>query len=228
MRQLGAIILQLLNLRFDKIGSLFEEDGEYRVGDCLSPALIWHERDSWEDDISRGPYQYTHEYLESLVSAFLIHITKLPLEKHVFFAPIPEAREYKTYSSYRYAVDRWNDFVTVSSKIDSSKNRLDYYTAGHFLRKMIPVISQFSGTLDDLDGYPLCHPDLSSSNIFVNEDFTITCIIDWEFCSTVPIPALLMTPSLPHPRDEIDTTLANAFRVGIDLDPIFWDSTRRL
>ena len=46
-----------------------------------------------------------------------------------------------------------------------------------------------------------------------------------------------MTPSLPHPRDEIDTTLADAFRVGfshdfgrkegIDLDPVLWDSTRR-
>lgn len=94
---------------------------------------------------------------------------------------------------------------------------------------MIPIISQqFSGTLDDLYGYPLCHPDLSSSNIFVNEDFTITCIIDWGLCSTVPIPALLMIPNLPHPRNEIDITLATAFRVGIDLDPILWDSTRRM
>lgn len=51
MKQLGVISSQLLNLRFDKIGSLFEEDGEYRIKTCLSPPLIWHERDSLDDDV---------------------------------------------------------------------------------------------------------------------------------------------------------------------------------
>jgi hypothetical protein len=88
-----------------------------------------------------------------------------------------------------------------------------------------------------MDGYPLGHPDLSTSNIFVDDDFNITCIIDWAFSSTVPISTLLMTPSLPHPRDEVDTTLVPSFRVSfidnffqgkdIKLDSEFWDSTRR-
>lgn len=238
MIQLGPIIKQLLDLRFDKIGSLFEKDGKYYIGDCLSPALIWHDRDSLGDEILRGPFQHTHQYLESQISAFLLHVKELPLEPHVFFAPIPELGEYPTYASYRSAVDRWNDFATVGSKVDSSKNRSDYSIAGYILQKIVPVMSQkLPGTLGDLDGYPLCHPDLSSSNIFVDEDLNITGIIDWECCSTVPIPTLLTTPNLPHPRDEIDTKLADIFKTslsvhfggegGMGLDPAVWNSARR-
>jgi hypothetical protein len=238
MWQLGDIISQLLKLRFQKIGSLFEENGQYVVRKCLSPALIWHERDSLDDDVPRGPFQHDHEYHEALLSAFLLHVKELPLEQHIFFAPIPELKEFETFLSHRSAVSRWNDFVTVGSKIDSSKNRLDYCTAGYFLQKMIPSISQRSfTTLGDLNGNPLGHPDLSTSNIFVDDDFNITCIIDWAFSSTVPISTLLTTPSLPHPRDKVDNTLVPTFRASfthhffqgkdIKLDPEFWESTRR-
>jgi hypothetical protein len=127
----------------------------------------------------------------------------------------------------------------VGSKIDGSKNRLDYCIVGHFLRQMIPLITQqtFAISGDFENGYPLYHPDLSTSNIFVDSDFNITCVTDWEFSSTVPISTLLVKPSLPHPRDEVDTTLVPTFRASfthhflqgkdIKLNPEFWDSTRR-
>ncbi|TVY13106.1 hypothetical protein LARI1_G008763 [Lachnellula arida] len=221
MKQLGVIYSQLLNLRFDKIGSLFEEDGEYRIKKCLLPALVWHERDSLDDDVPRGPFQHTHDYYESQLSAFLLHVKELPLEQHAFFAPIPELREFETLLSYQ------------------SANRLDYCVAGHLLRQMIPFITPqpfaISGNFEN--GYPLSHPDISTSNIFVDSDFNITCVIDWAFSSTVPISTLLVTPSLPHPRDEVDTTLVPTFRASftrhflrgkdIKLNPEFWDSTRR-
>ncbi|KAF8851886.1 hypothetical protein BDZ45DRAFT_131931 [Acephala macrosclerotiorum] len=239
LTQLGTITSQLLNLRFDKIGSLFEEDGEYRVEECLSPALIWHRRDSLGGDVARGPFQRDHEYYDSLVSAFLLHVKELPLEQHAFFAPIPELKKFETFPSYRSAVSRWNDFVTVGSKIDNSKNRLDYCIAGHFLRKMIPAIDrQLFATLGNFEtGFPLYHPDLSMGNIFVDDDFNITCIIDWAFSSTVPISTLFMTPGLPHPRDQINATLASTFRASfphpffqghdIKIGPEFWKSTRQ-
>jgi hypothetical protein len=237
--QLGTVTSQLLNLRFDKIGSLFEEDGEYRVKECLSPALIWHQRDSLGDDVARGPFQHDLDYYQSLLSAFLLHAKELPLEQHAFFAPIPELKELETFLAHRSAVSRWNDFVALGSKIDSSKNRLDYCIPGHFLQKMIPEIGpQSFTTLETLgSGFPLWHPDLSTSNISVDNEFNITCIIDWAFSSTVPISTLLMTPSLPHPRDEVDPTLVPTFRASfthqffegkaVKLDPEFWDSTRR-
>ncbi len=240
MRQLGAITSQLSNLRFDKIGSLFEEAGEYNIKKCLSPALILHDRDTLGDDILRGPFQRDCHYYESLLSAFLLHVKELPIEQHAFFAPIPVPEEFETFPSYRSATDRWNDFVTIGSKIDSSKNRLDYCIAGHFIRKMIPSISHKSfATLGDLKhGFPLCHPDLSTSNIFVDDKFNITCIIDWAFSSTVPISTLLMTPGLPHPRDEVDTKLVSNFRAGfihhffqgkdVKLHPEFWVNSRNV
>ena len=240
MMQLGKITSQLSGLRFDKIGSLVEEGGIYSLKECLSPALILHNRDTLGDEIPRGPFEHDCEYYESLLSAFILHIEDLPLEQHAFFAPIPVPEEFKTFESYRSATDRWNDFVTVGSKIDSAKNRLDYSIAGHFLQEMIPSICHKSfvtpGSL--MDGFPLHHPDLSTSNIFVDHEFNITCIIDWAFSSAVPMSTLLITPGLPHPRDQLDTSLISAFRAGfvqhsygekgMTLDPEFWDNTRRV
>jgi hypothetical protein len=78
---------------------------------------------------------------------------------------------------------------------------------------MIATIGpQSYATLGNLEnGFPLWHPDLSMSNTFVDDDFNI---IDWAFSSTVPISTLLMTPSLPHPRDDIDMILVPTFRAS--------------
>ncbi|KFY41658.1 hypothetical protein V494_02856 [Pseudogymnoascus sp. VKM F-4513 (FW-928)] len=230
MRQLGAITAQLYNLRFNSLGSLSEEHGEYRVAKCLSPQLIWHERDSLT--IPRGPFQQDYEYYESLLEAFLLHIKELPLRQHAFFAPIPELSQFQDLLSYQAAVGRWNDFVAIGSKIDNSRNRTDYCVAGHFLREMIPLICAPSSASS---GFPLCHPDLSTSNIFVDHDFNITCIIDWAFASTVPISTLLATPGLPHPRDEVGPALASIFQDSFtrsifpgsdgELNSSLWDSS---
>jgi hypothetical protein len=77
--QLAHIVLQLSRLRFDKIGSLFQDDkGNYIVGECLSQSLTWQYRDSLED-INRGPFDSERAYLESLVSAFIRHAKELPV-----------------------------------------------------------------------------------------------------------------------------------------------------
>jgi hypothetical protein len=239
MRQLGGIASQLLNLRFNKIGSLFEEAGEYRVGKCFSPAFIFHDRDTLGDDIQRGPFEHDNDYYETLLSVFLLHVQELRLQHNVFFAPVPMLKDFKTSLSRRSASCRWEDFVHVGAKIDSGKNRLDYCTAGQFLRRMIPFIGgeSFAALASSGDGFPLYHPDLSTSNIFVDGDLNITCIIDWAFASTVPIATSLMTPGLPHPRDDTDLVLDSAFRSGfIDhhfhgkdtkLTPELWEHARR-
>jgi hypothetical protein len=140
--------------------------------------LIWHEQDSL-DDVPRGPFQHDCHYYEALLLAFLLHVKELPLEQHAFFAPIPEPKEFETFISYQSVVSRWNDFVTVGSKIDSGKNRLDYCIAEYFLQSMIPSIRQKpSATWGDIGGFPISYPDFSLDNIFVNDDFNIACIID--------------------------------------------------
>lgn len=214
MKQLGAIVSQLSYLRHDKIGSLFEEEGHYRVKACLSPGYLLHQRDTIRG-IYRGPFHREQDYYKSLLSIFRLHIQHLPMEHHVFFAPVPLPQEYRSYASYLSATDRWNDFVIVGSKIDSGKNRSHYFIASQLLEGMIPYFDQCEAQKNGFeDGFALRHSDLSINNIFVDEDCNITCIIDWAFASSVPISELLTTPGLPHPRDRLEPSHVAAFRAG--------------
>ncbi|KFY07719.1 hypothetical protein V492_06875 [Pseudogymnoascus sp. VKM F-4246] len=226
MRQLGGIASQLLNLRFNKLGSLFEEAGEYRVGKCLSPSFIFHDRETLGDDIERGPFEDDDEYYQALISVFLRHAQELRIQHNVFFAPIPILDDFETSQSMRNAARRWNDFVKIGHKIDSGQNRLDYCTAGHFLQQMIPFLrgETFGALTKPVDGFPLCHPDLSASNIFVDSDLNITCIIDWAFASTVPVSTALVTPGLPHPGDGTEPNLYLAFKSGFIADRLLDES----
>lgn len=214
MKQLGVIASQLSYLRLDKIGSLFEEEDHYSVKECLSPGHLFHQRDTILG-IHRGPFYQEQDYYKSLVSIFRRHIQHLPMEHHVFFAPVPVPQEYHTYASYLAATDRWNDFVTIGSKIDSGENRLHYFIASQFLEGIIPYLSQNESQNNEFEhGFPIRHPDLSTNNIFVDDDCNITCIIDWAFASSVPLGELLATPGLPHPRDRPEPSLVAAFRAG--------------
>ncbi|KFY37547.1 hypothetical protein V494_04712 [Pseudogymnoascus sp. VKM F-4513 (FW-928)] len=238
MRQLGGVASQLLNLRFDKLGSLFEEAGEYRVGKCLSPSFIFHDRETLGDDIERGPFEDDDEYYQALISVFLRHAQELRIQHNVFFAPIPILDDFETSQSMRNAVTRWNDFIKIGHKIDNGQNRLDYCTVGHFLQQMIPFLrgETFGALTKPVDGFPLCHPDLSASNIFVDSDLNITCIIDLAFASTVPVSTSLVTPGLPHPGDGTEPNLDLAFKSGFIADRLLdesklefshWECTRR-
>lgn len=220
MKQIGGIIFQLSRLRFDHIGSLFEEGRTYRIKSALAPTFCLHGRDGFREDISRGPFTHEREYYESLVSAFLLHVEHLPLEHHIFLAPVPIPDEYNKYDDYLSATDRWNDFVTVGSKIDSGKNRLHYVILARLLQDIIPsLVDESYLNLTSVGAkYPLCHPDLSVNNIFIDDDCNITCIIDWAFSTSVPFSALLVTPGLPHPRDEMTPSLIRAFRNGFEED----------
>ncbi|KAK3169308.1 hypothetical protein OEA41_008691 [Lepraria neglecta] len=220
MKQIGGITSQLSRLRFDRIGSLFEESRTYQIKSALSPAFCLYNRDEFRQEMNRGPFAHEREYYESLVSAFLLHVEYLPLEHHIFLAPVPIPDEYNRYADYLSATDRWNDFVTVGSKIDSGKNRLNYVIIGRLLQDIIPSLVEESTLTPTGVGaeYPLCHPDLSVNNIFIDNECNITCIIDWAFSTSVPFSALLVTPGLPHPRDEMAPSLTEAFRSGFEED----------
>lgn len=207
MEQLGSIMAELSNHRFAKIGSLFKGGGgDYIVGECLSPSLTWQERDSL--DLDRGPFHQEHDYLVSLISAFTSHARELPFAPHIFYAPVPDDRHYKTTDSYRMASRRWNDFVAIGQKIDHSKNRLLYCIAGQLLVEMIPHLSSGDSS------FTLSHPDLHVGNIFVDDDLNITCIIDWSSASTGPIAELLTTPGLGGSIRPPSESLTAAFRSG--------------
>ncbi|PYI11874.1 RNase H domain-containing protein [Aspergillus sclerotiicarbonarius CBS 121057] len=212
--QLGEMIYKLSQLRFNKIGSLFEQDGIFRVDECLSRGHILHDRYSLED-VPRGPFTSEVQFFDSLIAALNQHAEVLPLSHHCFVAPIPPRGDYESIEQYHRACDLWNDFVTVGNKIDSSDNRLDYIVAANALQEFI---STWRSRLpqSDSQSFPLYHPDLSVNNIYVDDDYNITCIIDWAFSSTVPEAMAPSPPALPQSRNELDQSLAVAFTSGFD------------
>ncbi|KAK7403933.1 hypothetical protein QQX98_010303 [Neonectria punicea] len=227
MRQLGAIMSYLSEIHFDKIGSLFEDsDGNYSVGECLSPSLLWQHRDELEG-IDRGPFHQESQYFHSLISAFIAHAKELPLTPHSFFAPIPDPFEYPHWTSYRQAVERWRTFCSVDDKVEGSKNRLSFCIAGQFLYEMIPRLTSTNGN------FVLSHPDLHLGNIFVDEDFNITSIIDWGSASSSPMIELLATPGLSGSLSPPKESLAAAFRSGFCqrgqiFEPEQWGKAERM
>lgn len=228
MRQLGVIMSELTQLPMDQIGSLFEDDqGNFYTGECLSPSLLWQSRDSLETIIDRGPFSGEEQYLESLISTYKAHAHELFMNPHAFFAPLPDSLEYPTWDSYRFAAFRWNDYVAVGNKVESSKNRLAYCIAGQFLRNMIPHLSTAHR------GYTLSHPDLHLGNIFVDDNLNITCIIDWGSTTSGPITELLATPGLPSSTFPPPKSQVDAFRLGLNqgceaISPDDWKKSERI
>lgn len=224
MCQIGMIASQLLSLRFDKLGSIFEVAGKYEVRRCLSPGLIFHDRHTLGNDIPSGPFHHESEYYNALLTAFEAHIDGLRIQHSVFFAPVPTKIEFETRASWEAALERWEDLVAVGEKINSARNCLDYHIVKHLLQEMISSICAESS-----DGFPLCHQDLRTGNIFVDDDFNVTCVIDWTFTSTVPVTTLLATPSFPNPRDHHDITLDTAFQecFAHEFQPDIWEKAQK-
>ncbi len=52
---------------------------------------------------------------------------------------------------------------------------------------------------------------LQVDNIFVDEEFNITCIIDWAFCFSMSLSILLTVPDLSQSQYEVDVSLLPAF-----------------
>ncbi|KAE8330985.1 hypothetical protein BDV39DRAFT_212421 [Aspergillus sergii] len=190
--QLGSIAFKLSQLRLESIRSLIEQNGSFRVGESLSRDHILHERYSL-DNVPRGPFSSETQFYDSLIEVLIQHAEPLPLSHHCFVAPVPRRELYDFSGLYNKACDLWNDFVMVGCKIDSSDNRLDYIIAAEALRDMVPRWLQYIPKLDS-NSFPLCHSDLSVNNIYIDNNYDITCIIDWAFCSSVP-EAMALIPS---------------------------------
>lgn len=236
MSQLGKISASLSNLRSNQLGSLVLSDKGYEVGKCLYPGFIWHGRDEFDEtEIQRGPFDDVQTFYRALISAFLAHIKELQMEFHMLRAPVPNQQEYEDLNDYHVAVNRWNGYVMLGSKIEDNKNRPDYILAGIALLDLVPLLAEKDNQFK-CSGFPLYHPDLSLGNIFVDDQLNIACIIDWGFASFIPQSMFFICPGLPQSRHGIDPGLeppfaqgfieGHGFDVQTDLDfsnsSIFW------
>ena len=99
-------------------------------------------------------------------------------------------------------------------EINSSHNRIDFVIADETFFVMITKWTHdLSDNLlrNDQRRFVIHHSDLSVNNIFVDEEFNITCIIDWAFCSTVSLFILLTAPDLSQSRHELNESLLSMF-----------------
>jgi Phosphotransferase enzyme family len=63
MKQWGAYSMELLNLKFDSIGSIFQtQDGSYEVKQLFAPQNLSHKAEN-DERINRGPFKSTVDYL---------------------------------------------------------------------------------------------------------------------------------------------------------------------
>ncbi|KAM3468169.1 hypothetical protein MY5147_008198 [Beauveria neobassiana] len=212
LRQLGKISFDLSNLRFDKIGSLWKKDDSFGVGEIRAPAFVTQDRYALSMETQRGPFSTEQDYYKALMDALFGHVQDLYMSNHFFRGPAPDPADYPDADNYDLVLDRWNDFMAVGDKIDSSENRIQYHTAGKIIQDIIP---QFSVPEDD-SGFPLGHAKLSSKNVFVDINGNITCIVNWQYSSTMPLGQLLMTPALTNHRCQPSITDHTAFRDGFD------------
>ncbi|KGO36870.1 Aminoglycoside phosphotransferase [Penicillium expansum] len=215
MSQLGHITWKLAQVRFDKVGSLFEGNGFFFIGECLSKGHIQHKRDCLAG-IPRGPFFSETDFFRSLIAALIRHAEMLPLIHHCFTAPVPSKNDYPNKDLWEGACDLWNQYVTVGQKIDSAANRVDYVIAAHLVNQLI---FEYAGKWSEVTTpvrFALCHPDLTMGNIFVDNQYNITCIIDWAFATTVPLPLLLSPPGFPQSRHKLDERFYLGFRDGFE------------
>ncbi|KAI3180213.1 hypothetical protein DTO046C5_1449 [Penicillium roqueforti] len=185
----------------------------FELRECMSRGHILHERYSL-DEVPRGPFATESEFYNSLITAVLHHAEPLPLTPHCFVAPIPSREDYENDTAHQDACDLWNGFVAIGNKIDSAENRLGYIIVGDSLKDIMAQRTTGYLTHSLPDPFPLHHPDSNAGNIFVDDDFNITSIIDWSFCSSVPLAILLAPPGLPQSRYALGKDLIKVFREG--------------
>ncbi|KAG8531780.1 uncharacterized protein KY384_003416 [Bacidia gigantensis] len=217
--QLGVITEALSRLTFDQAGSIIEEGGEFLTTTCLTRGLLLDQRYAM-GDIPRGPFKSETDYYIAHQSAYFEHVQCYPLRSHCFLAPNPTQEDYYcTHTGFLKALIWWSDFVTVGMKINGSENRVDYVIAGEVvLDRLRDQTRSFSNSLSNgcQRSFALHHPDLNVDNIFVDKDFKITCLINWQFCSTVPFTTLLIPPGLPQSWDELDDSFSSMFKRGFE------------
>ena len=189
LTQLGGFVYELSSLRFSKIGS---EHGDFEIGQCLRIATLLYGRA--EKNVPRGPFSTAKDYYSVFAAVQADDIWHTDLFGGSFFDPLPRWEDFPNGfkdPEYRLSMDAWNkraDYI-----VDSVENKVDYKIFADLLAEMIPDMAHDSQN----DEFPLEHSDLGIQNMFVDDEFNITCIIDWELCSTVPLETLITHAPLP-------------------------------
>lgn len=215
LRQLGQYTWELAQHRFEQIGSVVSLAGSsFELGECLSRGHILHGRH--RPGIINGPFITATQYWRSLFAAFREQVQYLSLhDAHCFMAPKVRSLDYDSDALYLGAHQLREDFLATAQKCDSAGNRVDYVIASAIAQELLREWTHTNPAMTLSKPFALQHPDLSVNNIFVDDAFNITCIIDWEFCTTVPLEMLFSPPGFPQSRHQLSEQLIRKFQQGL-------------
>ncbi|EFQ99340.1 protein kinase subdomain-containing protein [Nannizzia gypsea CBS 118893] len=130
---------------------------------CVGPDVSlawWHAERSLLSDINRGPHPDAVQCMEAVAKKELAWLKLHAKPRYPF------ERAYREATSYRKSAPE--EYVETLEK---------YLKIAPFL---IPKDKSLHRPI-------LRHPDLQPNNIFVNRDFDIVGLIDWQHCSALPL-----------------------------------------
>lgn len=155
--------------------------------------------------------------------------------------PHPEVDEHNCSEHYHWAYQYHQEFVELKKETEFNKMSVDYFILSHIIEKMVPHIAKMEeeaernheagmamatgcnsngvSTGDDSSRgrFVISHPDLHFGNIFVDDDFNITGIIDWSAASTGSLAGLLASPmfrTVHKPQPALMAAYREGFRKG--------------
>lgn len=216
LRQLGKFAWQLAQHRFDQLGSLFSTGVDsFALGKCLSRGHVLHDR--YRPGVINGPFNKPAPYWESLFAAFRDQMESVgPRAPHCFVAPKLKTTDFPK-GQYDRAWKLRENFLAVGQKQEAADNRIDYLIAAQIAQDLLSQWTHTNPATTLSKPFALQHPDLSVNNVFVDDAYNITCIIDWEFCTTVPLEVLFSPPGFPQSRHELPEWFIGKFQEAVRL-----------
>lgn len=161
--QLAEIMWEFYQIRFDKIGELeFDCQGNVHVGGFYDSRT----RSAY------GPFTSAQEFLSQRQ------------QKLWEFRVLGECRGVQVIDS---GFTHWDDLPQESKKLFIAwiYRRVSQHAEKEY-KEAIKVATPSPSPSKRLPDYVLFHADLSINNVMVDDDFTITAIIDWDWSASLP------------------------------------------
>lgn len=195
-RTIANWVDQISRLKFDKIGSLYcrQRAGqmEFYMGSTLHGRL--YEGDRLLYDVPRGPFESLHTYFDAVLESTERHFNdpkhsaRHELEAAMHAEASSSSDDGSTDSSQEAGQKSEEEILAQADNKDRrserrygiTKNDLEWLPDElRTYRQLLPKLSPLLSTSEPMTTM-LMHPDLSTTNIFVNESGAPVALIDWE------------------------------------------------
>jgi Phosphotransferase enzyme family len=200
MRELAKHLSQLSRITFGQIGSIIRSSDGFTTTRSVHRSLSGN---------SVGPFNCSRDYFEYQLDLFYRDATTSEGSSRVpFLRPIPHREDFESSESFQAANEEYHDDTLHGSNDWDTHQNISYYRRLHsVLKNSLPEVVDF-----ECRQFVLSHPDLNTSNIFIEPStYKVTCIIDWERASTIPAESFYVVPHLPDTRAPLDDSLRAVF-----------------